>query len=86
MKHLQFPQHKDKEREYIVHSTDGEFTLLVNSPIVSITSAPPGHHFVDIKTGENIGKELVIRKQLCDGLKILDEPIILESEYDIVAD
>lgn len=86
MKNLQVPQHKYKQREYIVYSMDGEFTLLVNSPISSITTAPPGYHFVDIKTGENIGKELVIRKQLCDGLTVLDEPIILESEYDLVAD
>lgn len=82
MKHHQ--QQHNPFINYIAHSTDGEFTLMVNSPIHIKKTAPPGFQYKNRLTEELCGKEVILRKHLCDGLTILDEPWIDEDIYDLV--
>lgn len=62
---------------------DGEFTLMVNSPIYLTKTAAKGH-FIDTRTGENVGQTVDLHIILCDGTNILPEPVYEEDFYELV--
>lgn len=64
-------------------STDGEFSLWVNSPIYKSYAISEGY-IRNTKTGENCGKKVVLRKHYYDGDARLTEPIYDEDCYEFV--
>lgn len=64
-------------------STDGEFSLWVNSPIYKNYAISEGY-IRNTKTGENCGKKVVLRKHYYDGATRLAEPIYDEDCYEFV--
>lgn len=64
-------------------STEGEFSLWMASPAYKSYSISKGY-IRNTKTGENCGKEVILRKHYyVDGVK-LDEPIYEEDCYEYV--
>lgn len=64
-------------------STDGEFSLWVNSPIYKSYVTSEGY-IRNTKTGENCGKKAILRKHYYDGATRLTEPIYDEDCYEFV--
>lgn len=64
-------------------STEGEFSLWVNSPIYKTYAISEGY-IRNTKTGENCGKEVILRKHYYDGAKRLEEPICDEDCYEFI--
>lgn len=80
---MQSKQIKRLPANYIKHSTDGEFTLMVNSPIYRTKITEQGY-YLNTKTGENCGQKVDLHVFLCDGLDIFDEPIFEEDCYELI--
>lgn len=64
-------------------STEGEFSLWVSSPIYKTYACSEGY-FKNTQTGENCGKEVLLRKHYYDGAKRLEEPIYDEDCYEFI--
>lgn len=82
MKNLQ-QQLRNNPNNYTVHSIEGEFTLMINSPVYKTKSTAIGY-YINTKTGENCGQCVSLHVQLCDGMTILDKPIFEEDCYELV--
>jgi hypothetical protein len=78
-------QPKDLPANYIPYSADGEFTLMVNSPVYRVRTTPKGY-YRNKKTGENCGQRVELHVKFCEGFKIFDEPMLEEDCYEIVYD
>ena len=67
-------------------STDEEFSLWVSSPMYKNYVISEGGHIRNTKTGENCGREVILRKHYYDGARRLEEPIYDEDCYEFVID
>jgi len=65
-------------------STEGEFSLWADSPMYKSYSINEGGYIRNTKTGENCGKEVILRKYYYDGVVRLKEPICDEDCYEII--
>ena len=71
------------ENKFKQVSTEGEFSLWVSSPIYKTYVISEGH-IRNTKTGENCGKEVILRKHYYDGSNRLAEPVFDEDCYEFV--
>ena len=69
--------------EFKLVSTEGEFSLWVNSPVYKTYVITDGY-IRNTKTGENCGKEVFLRKHYYDGATRLDSPVYDEDCYEYV--
>ena len=65
-------------------SAEGEFSLWVDSPIYKSYTAGDDGYIRNTKTGENCGKQVILRKHYYEGTKRLKEPICDEDCYEFV--
>ena len=65
-------------------STEGEFSLWVNSPIYKTYAVSEGAYIRNTKTGENCGKEVILRKHYFIGTEQLPDPVYDEDCYEFV--
>ena len=66
--------------------TEGEFTLWVNSPIYKTYVAGEGYYIRNINTGQNCGREVVLRKRFYLNGEKLQKPILDEDCYEVASE
>lgn len=75
----------NKNNKFIPVSTDGKFTLMAEAPIYKIYKTHNGY-IKNVKTNENCGQQIALRKSLLPHTRRLSLLINDEDCYEIIVE